>query len=111
VAGVFLLVRASWHPRPGDPPLLREMAVGAASIVVVLIAGDFLGGGFCYGPRYFIPLMPWLGIATVAAWRNAGRAGRVALVLCAGIALALAIPGAVRYRDLFDRPFLDAWMR
>ena len=49
---------------PSHSSLLRRMALPIALYLVLLVI-DQLGPGFCYGPRYWIPFMPWLAIAAV----------------------------------------------
>ena len=34
--------------------------------------GDFNGGGTCFGPRYFVPFMPWLALAAVVGFKKEG---------------------------------------
>ena len=51
-----------------DPSLLRALAWGALPVLLVFSVNEAQGGGYCYGPRYLIPFIPWLALATVAAW-------------------------------------------
>jgi hypothetical protein len=88
--------------------LARTMAV---PLFLYLLAVSSVGSGvgYCYGPRYWVAFMPWLALATVEAMRRAGRYQRAlcaVLVLCG---VAMAIPGALRYPQLFNLPALDAW--
>ena len=100
-AGLFVAARAAVRKEPGP---LRELAWGAAPVLMVFAVAAVEAGGYCYGPRYLIPFLPWFALATAAAWREAGRRWRAVIA-------ALAIAGAVRYRDLFDRPAAAAFWR
>ncbi len=88
--------------------MLRRMAVPIA-LYVVILAWTGLTGGLCYGPRHWIAFLPWMALAAVQATR---RAGRPALLVCGLLVLlgaAIAIPGALRYPQLFSRPPWVAW--
>ncbi|MCA1825434.1 MAG: hypothetical protein ABR567_11565 [Myxococcales bacterium] len=107
-AGFFVAARAAVR---GERGLLRDLAWGAAPVLLVLAAADVEAGGFCYGPRYFVPFLPWLALATVVAWRSSTRGWRVAVAALVVAGALIAIAGAVRYRDLFDRPVVAAFRR
>jgi hypothetical protein len=108
MAGFYVAARAAIR---GEPGLLRDLAWGAAPVIAVLAAADVEAGGFCYGPRYFVPFIPWLALATVVAWRSASRRWRAAIGALAVAGAVIAFSGAVRYRDLFDRPVTAAFRR
>jgi hypothetical protein len=61
--------------------------------------------GYSYGPRYWVPLLPWLALAFAhffqhsAAWARWG----LATVVVAGVVISLS--GALRYPHLFEQPF------
>ena len=63
IAGTIWLLRA-----PRDLPLLRMLAWGAAPVVALTIA-QASDGGYCHGPRYLLPFLPRLALATVVAFR------------------------------------------
>jgi hypothetical protein len=48
-------------------------------------------------------------LATVEAMRRAGRYQCAVCAVLVIFAIAMAIPGALRYPHLFHRPALDAW--
>ncbi len=53
--------------------MLRELAVIAAIFVIFLaVNASFNGweGGFAFGPRYLLPVIPLLAIPILFAWRN-----------------------------------------
>ncbi len=91
--------------RPG-PDWVRFISLGAAPYLILVAASNAPDGGFCYGPRYWIPLIPWLALLAMQA--------RGARKLLLGLALASAlvgIPGALRYRHLFNAPAIAALRR
>jgi hypothetical protein len=61
-------------------------------------------GGACVGPRYWIPFLPWLAIATVWEARRGGRwlRGGVAILALAGA--LIAVPSALHYEHVFSSP-------
>ncbi|HUJ28215.1 MAG TPA: hypothetical protein VLW85_19470 [Myxococcales bacterium] len=97
IAGVWMIARAS-------TPLLRAMAWGATPVLFVFLLQEAEGGGFCYGPRYLVPFLPWLAIAAAAAPRR-----RLVAALGA-LGLVIAVPGALRYRELFAKPVTAAFL-
>ena len=107
-AGIIVVVRAAVREEPGP---LRELAFGALPVLAVLSVTSLELGGYCYGPRYLVPFLPWLSLATVAAWREAGIRWRAIIAALAIAGAAIAVPGAVRYRDLFDREWAAAWQK
>ena len=85
-------------------PLVRDLLFGMAPVVLLTFAGDFGGGGACYGPRYFVPFLPWLALVAVAAARQATRWQAGVLGALAGISVVISAAGALRYRAMFDQP-------
>ena len=62
------------------------------------------GPGFCYGPRYWVPLLPFFA-PLVVDFVLAGRSWRLSLVsVLAAVSVLIAVPGAIRYRMLFSKP-------
>ncbi len=87
---------------------LRPIAIGIALYICVLAFPTF-GPGDSYGPRYFVPLMPWLALASVEGARLSGRRARVAFALLALLGAAFVIPGILRYPEMYARPPWAAW--
>ncbi len=88
-------------PAPEDALDAETLFWGAAPVVAAAQASD---GGYCYGPRYLLPFLPWIALATVASFRAAPRALRVVIVALAAAGVVIALPGALRYRQVFDLP-------
>ena len=61
--------------------------------------------GFCYGPRYWVPFLPWFAIAFAAQIAASSRGKRWSLAAIAMVAAAISISGAIRYPHLFAKPF------
>jgi hypothetical protein len=107
IFGFFVCGRAFFSPSKGAR-LARTMAL-PLFLYLLAVGSVGFGAGYSYGPRYWVAFMPWLALATVEAMRRMGRYPRalcVVLILCG---VAMAIPGALRYPQLFNRPALDAW--
>ena len=96
---VLLRIRTPWRE-----PLVRETVFGMAPALLVTFAGEFSGGGICYGPRYFVPFLPWLALVAVACLRGARRWERALLAGLTAISLVISAGGALRYRVMFDQP-------
>jgi len=88
--------------------LARTMALPLFLYMIVLSSVGF-GAGYCYGPRYWVAFLPWLALGTVEAIRAAGRYQRAVCAVLVLFAIAMAVPGALRYPQLFRSPLLDAW--
>jgi hypothetical protein len=86
-----------------------ELCWGSIPILLLLAVTDADAGGYAYGPRYFVPLLPWMALAAVRAFREGSLKWKVAIGALAALGLCFAVPGALRYRDLFARPPLDAF--
>jgi hypothetical protein len=99
--GLAISLRPSSRARPIEP--MAWMSVGAVPIAVLLIAYDSRGGA-CWGPRYWVPLLPWLAIAGVAAAERFGRAGKIALATLAVTSALIAIPGVLLYPSFWNQP-------
>jgi hypothetical protein len=93
---------------PKDSRLARTMVLPLFLYLIVLGSIGF-GAGYCYGPRYWVAFLPWLALATVEAMREADRYQRALCAVLVLFAAAMAIPGALRYPQLFDKPALDVW--
>jgi hypothetical protein len=93
----------------------REAALTASLVVVNLLFTatlNFWDGGWCWGPRYLVPLIP-LWLLPAAFWVQAGDARRrfaIAAVLT-GVSVVAQVPGVlvkeqeihqIRYNELTD---------
>jgi hypothetical protein len=88
-----------------SPHFLREMSLPIAMQLAILTASNF-DVGACYGPRYWIPFLPWMAVAAVYTVRSSGWVWRSIFVAAAMISLAISIAGALRYPQMFS---LSPW--
>lgn len=103
-----------WGPiaaRPGakdSPGLLqvdarRQLAIPLVSFLAVYSYIGW-GPGYCYGPRYWVPLLPFFALLVID-FALAGRAWRrYAVAVLAAASMLIAVPGAIQYRRLFIKP-------
>jgi hypothetical protein len=104
----FLACARAFPSLSEDSRLARTMALPLFLFLIVLGSIGF-GAGWCYGPRYWVAFLPWLALGTVEAMRRAGRYQRALCAVLVLFGVAIAIPGALRYPQLFHKPVLDAW--
>ena len=104
----FLACARAFPSLSEDSRLARTMALPLFLFLIVLGSIGF-GAGWCYGPRYWVAFLPWLALGTVEAMRRAGRYQRALCAVLVLFGVAIAIPGALRYPQLFHKPALDAW--
>jgi hypothetical protein len=64
------------------------------------------GPHHCWGPRYWVPFLPWLAVAAAAAMQLAGRRVTTIIVALALLTAAFTLPATLRFRDesLWERP-------
>ncbi len=104
----FLACARAFPSQSADLRLARTVALPVFLYLLVLSSIGF-GGGYCFGPRYWIAFLPWLALATVEALRTAGTYPRVVCAILIAFAIAMAIPDALRYPQLFRKPATAAW--
>ena len=104
----FVAIAREARSRMTEARMLRRMAIPIA-LYLILLAWFGSGPGLSYGPRYWIPFLPWMALATVDATRKAGRPALLACGMLVLLAAAIAIPGALRYPQLFSQPPWAAW--
>ncbi|MGH7779679.1 MAG: hypothetical protein ACREQR_07615 [Candidatus Binataceae bacterium] len=107
IFAVFAIAQAFDRFDP-ESAMLRRMAWPLILYLVLLSLTGF-GPGFCYGPRYWVPFLPWMAVATVQALRVAGRRGRIACAALILIGIAVAIPAALQLPRLYSQPASAAW--
>ena len=93
---------------PSRSSMLRRMALPIALYLILLVIDD-QGPGTSYGPRYWIPFMPWLAIAAVETTSKSSHFRRILYAPLIVLGFAIAIPGALCYPDIFALPPSTAW--
>ncbi|HXN86695.1 MAG TPA: hypothetical protein VN867_11525 [Candidatus Binataceae bacterium] len=61
--------------------------------------------GYCYGPRYWVPLLPWLAIAFARFFQTSATWARWSLASVALVGALISVSGALRYPHLFGQTF------
>jgi len=87
----------------------RPLRLMAGPLAINLFATSAFAPGDCYGPRYWIPFLPWLAIASIVGFQRSGFAMRTLAVAAIVLSVTIAIPGALSYPELFNKTPLDAW--
>lgn len=89
------------------PSALRQIAI---SIVLYTLVLAYVRPfpSMSYGPRYWVAFLPWLAIAAVEGLTH-WPLMRNGLILTAVLGAAIAIPSALRYRELFEHSASLAW--
>lgn len=107
IFGVFAIAFA-FDRFDADCAMLRRMAWPLILYLFVLAITGF-GPGYCYGPRYWVPFLPWLAVATAQALLTGGTRGRIACALLILVGMAIAIPAAVQLPSMYSMPPSAAW--
>jgi hypothetical protein len=83
---------------------LGELAapLGLALVVIAYQQGPH----HCWGPRYWVPFLPWLAVAAAAAMQLGGRRVTAIIVGLALVTAAFTLPATLRFRDesLWEQP-------
>jgi hypothetical protein len=82
------------------PRFMREMSLPMAAQLVILTASNF-GPEVCYGPRYWVPFLPWMAVAAVYTVRSSGWSWKVTFLVLLIVSAAFSIIGALRYPQMF----------
>ncbi len=60
----FIAIARAFRSEAPEAKLLRQMALPLV-LFLVLLSCSGTGPGLCYGPRYWIPFLPWFALATI----------------------------------------------
>jgi hypothetical protein len=83
------------------PRFIREMSLPMVMQLVILTASNFEVGA-CYGPRYWVPFLPWMAVAAVATFQKARWSWKLVFIALAIVSLVFSIWGALRYPQMFS---------
>lgn len=88
VAPVALLALVAWPRFWREQPPARVLAQGVCLYFVVMATFHTWNGGWCYGPRYIVPILP-LALAPLVLWAEPlTRGGRRARLTIAALCVA-----------------------
>ncbi len=88
------------------PPGLRDFGWALLPWLLLHMLHGSLGE-LCWGPRYWVPWLPVLAVATLLAWRGYGLRGRVAVVLAVAAGAFATWPAVLAWPFVWGRP---AWV-
>ena len=103
---VFLAVPYALRNNSTALGLVRQLALPLAFYIILLSS---TGPGLCYGPRYWVPFLPWFALATVQIMERARRPAVLACAVLVLLSALIAIPGALRYPEMFSKLPWAAW--
>jgi hypothetical protein len=83
-----------------SPRFLREMSLPMAMQLVLLTASDF-GPNACFGPRYWVPFLPWMAVAAANTFRSTRWTWRMIFLPLLVTSGVFSIVGALRYPQMF----------
>jgi len=98
---VFLAIPFAWRSNASGLELIRWLVLPLAFYIILM---GSTGPGLCYGPRYWVPFLPWFALATVQIMRRAQRPAVFACIFLVLLSALVAIPGALRYSQMFSQP-------
>ncbi len=98
---VFLAIPYALRSHTSALRLVRQLVLPLAFYIVLL---DTTGPGLCYGPRYWVPFLPWFALATIQILETAQRPVILACAVLVLLSALIAIPGALRYSQMFSTP-------
>jgi hypothetical protein len=106
----FITIASAFLKRhsQAEGKLLRQMGLPIV-LYLALLSCSGTGPGLCYGPRYWVPFLPWFALATADSLSRARRPALIACGVLVALAVLIAIPGALRYPDIFSRVPWAAW--
>lgn len=109
---IFAIFPIGWAFCVSDasPRFLREMALPMAMQLLILSASNF-GPSVSYGPRYWVPFLPWMAVAAIYTFRSLGWVWRTTFIVAVIVSVAISIVGALRYPQMFGVSLWYLWYR
>lgn len=103
-----------WGPLMSRPTVVDRDGLATVSARRQIVLPMFLcllvyslvawGPGWCYGPRYWVPLMPFFAILVVDFAVSGGPWRRAAVWGLAAVSCLFAVTASVQYHWLFQKP-------
>jgi len=112
LAVVFVaLVRSGSNVGSNGTGRLRFQVGIPVALHWVLLSSYGAMGQTCYGPRYWIPFIPWFAVCAAVAASEGGRWVRVALGVTGVATALLSIPAALQYLHVWDDSPYDGFLQ
>jgi hypothetical protein len=97
-AVVFCFLILSFFCRNGVSQVLRVIAAGTFPVMAVYMILPNTGA-FCYGPRYWVPYLPWFALAFVLGIKSFSRARSIlaapVLTILVGLSIVITVSAAI----------------
>ncbi|MEA1926822.1 MAG: hypothetical protein U9N73_01340, partial [Candidatus Auribacterota bacterium] len=93
LAGLIRLLRRPVHPYRLEAFIAAAFLL-LSSFLTLLVTSTY--GGWCYGIRYFVPLIPILFFFAAFAFESAGRPLKIIFILCLVVSLAVSAIGVAK---------------
>jgi hypothetical protein len=103
---VFLAIPFALRPHASGLKLVRQLVL---PLIIYIALMSCTGPGLCYGPRYWVPFLPWFALATVQIVERARRPAVLACAVLVLLSALIAIPGGLRYPEMFSKLPWAAW--
>jgi hypothetical protein len=108
----FFLILSFFYRRNGSSQVLRVIAAGTFPVAAVYMVLPNTGG-FCYGPRYWVPYLPWLALALVLGVKNFPRARSIlvapVLIILVGLSIVITLSAAILKPSVTPFLFEPPW--
>ena len=110
---IFGLIWISSRAFSPGPENFTARSLGLPLILyAVMLSMQPYGGGWSYGPRYWVCMLPWLTVASFMILKQATWFPRTLFVLLVAVAMyTTAIPATLRYPWIFHTPVSASWPR
>jgi hypothetical protein len=92
--------------RPSLTPKVISDIRFPVSLHLALLSYWSVGPGACYGPRHWVPFLPWMAVAAVKVVVGSGKVWQMVFWLVTAVSLVISVLGALRYPQLYS---LSPW--
>jgi hypothetical protein len=104
IFAIFPIGLAFCSPGPA-PRVVRDMALPML-LQLTLLGSWSIGPGVSYGPRHWIPFLPWMAVAAIETVASSKWVWQVVFALVTTLSVAISVIGALRYPQLYT---LSPW--
>ena len=92
--------------RPSLTPKVINHMRFPVSLHLALLSYWSIGPGACYGPRHWVPFLPWMAVAAVKVVHRSRIFWQIVFWMVTAVSIAISILGALRYPQLYS---LSPW--